>query len=148
MNNNIKVGDRNIQITDPNIPDHKMMLGDVDKIYAQHQKNPYQDTVGADGENSKKGRIDNFKKYLATNDKIQAPYIHVKDSGELDFGNGRHRFAVFKGMGVKKLPIAIGEQTPGNAKKYGLVSDAENVNEQNGKTKMLSYKEFLAENGS
>jgi len=47
--------------------------------------------------------------------------VDIDDIGRISFGNGRHRYAVLRDLGMKKIPVAMSNKSIKNAKKYGYI---------------------------
>jgi hypothetical protein len=54
--------------------------------------------------------------------KIAVSNVEVTDDGRVMFGNGRHRYAVLRDLGAKKIPVAMSSNSIKNAKKYNLLA--------------------------
>lgn len=64
------------------------------------------------------------RKYLTLESKkgkIASPEVSVSETGRIDFGNGRHRYAVLRDLGAKKIPVAMIPESARNAKKWGYI---------------------------
>lgn len=63
------------------------------------------------------------KRWLGQSSKgnIIASSVSVMDSGRIDFGNGRHRYAVLRDLGIKKIPVAMSKESIINAKKFKYI---------------------------
>lgn len=67
-------------------------------------------------------RYNRFKEFLNSDpDVIYAPVVHIDEDGNIHFDNGRHRFAVFRDIGYKTLPISISKQSIKNAQKFNYI---------------------------
>ena len=94
--------------------DHKAkeppFLADVAKIDASWAQSK-QFYIGENGTgNAIKTRYPDFKKWLSEHPDtpIIMPNVSWSESfKQIQFGNGRHRFAVFRDMGFKKLWVSI-----------------------------------------
>lgn len=110
---------------DPMYDDHETSLHNmnIDKIEKSFSgdKDFY---VSSNGANSKQStmKYNRFKEFLSTKPKhIDAPSLHIDDSGKVQFENGRHRFAVFRDMGEKTIPVSLSKEARLNAKKFGYI---------------------------
>lgn len=68
-----------------------------------------------------KNRYNDFKVFLETHDEIIAPRVNVRDNGVVDFGNGRHRYAIMRDYGLP-IMVSMDPESLINAKKYGYVN--------------------------
>lgn len=66
-------------------------------------------------------RYEQFKAFLSENNTIEVAEVGVTDSGDVSFTNGRHRYAVLRDMGMKKIPVAMDSESEMNAVKFGYV---------------------------
>lgn len=74
------------------------------------------------GENYIGNRYFNIKKWMDGDAKIKAPSIGLAPNNSIPiFGDGRHRFAVLRDMGVKHITISI---DPDDLKKFQTLFDA------------------------
>lgn len=66
-----------------------------------------------------------FERFLKTNQDIEAPIVSLKQlkNGEINTKmiDGRHRIAVFKDMGLPKIPVSIDESSAKLAREIGLI---------------------------
>ena len=70
-------------------------------------------------------RYDDIIEYLKTGQDIDASTIHIReDNGKpvLGFIDGRHRFCVYRDMGIPNIPFALDLKSLSVAKKYGLLA--------------------------
>jgi len=75
--------------------------------------------IGKNAEGGKPERIAGVQKYLETGKPMNASNVVVKDNGTIVFGDGRHRYAVLRDMGLGKIPMSMDEKSIQNAKKFG-----------------------------
>ncbi len=59
-------------------------------------------------------RYENFKEFLKTGDPVEMPEVSSRppawpgvERSLVGFTNGRHRFAVLRDMGLKRIPVSI-----------------------------------------
>lgn len=102
---------------------HSLVEIDVEKFdkLFKEDKLSYIEPQGTNGIGE---RYNNFVDYLKTNKPINASRVYVNVLDEeicAAIGDGRHRFAVLRDMGIKKLPVAMDETSIKNAKKFGLI---------------------------
>jgi hypothetical protein len=88
-----------------------------DKLFSKN-KDFY---VGAGGENEISGRYNRFKKFLKENTDIKLSAVYITERGEVNFANGRHRYAVMRDMGIPKIPIAIPQECLETARKFNII---------------------------
>lgn len=89
-----------------NSGNYSMMEVDVetfDKSFAK-DTNFYIDSKGS---NEIGNRIPKFKKFLSENSEIEAPVVGLTETGEVSFINGRHRWAVLRDAGLKKMSVTV-----------------------------------------
>ena len=94
----------------------------VDKIEQSFSKNKdYYISQGGGGA-AIGNRYNRFKEFLQSNPKeVHSPSIHINDSGDVHFNNGRHRYAVLRDSGVKHIPVSMDRESRKNAKKFGYI---------------------------
>ena len=102
---------------------HSLVEIDVEKFNELFKKdgNSYIEPEGGNGIGK---RYTGVKEYLKTGRPIDASLVYVNDfcvMPRASISDGRHRFAVFRDMGIKKLPVAMDEESIKNAKKFGLI---------------------------
>lgn len=111
-------------IVDPMYDNHETSLHniDTDKIEKSFSKNKdYYISKGGGGAAIGK-RYDRFKEFLHSKPKeVHASSLHIDDSGEVHFNNGRHRYAVLRDSGVKHIPVSLDAESRKNAKKHGYI---------------------------
>jgi len=93
-------------------------IADMTKFESAWSGSPFY--VGKNGKGGINDRYARFKKYLETGKDIYAPLVYVRDSGVIDFSNGRHRYAVMRDLSLP-IKVAIYNETIDNAKKYGYI---------------------------
>lgn len=97
---------------------------DVDKLDRELKKDKSL-YVGFKGRNGSGYRYDRFKRYLNTNQPINATSIYLRQDadGEIKtiIKDGRHRFAVLRDMGIEKLPVSISKDSIKLARQIGLI---------------------------
>jgi hypothetical protein len=66
---------------------------------------------GGEGASAKPGAYDRFVEFLekarAEGIAVETPRLSLDDEGRPVLGDGRHRFAVFRDMGVTLLPVTV-----------------------------------------
>lgn len=70
-------------------------------------------------------RYDGVIEYLKTGQDIDASTIHIRDDNgkpALGFIDGRHRFCVYRDMGMPRIPFAMDSESVSVAKKFGLLA--------------------------
>jgi len=77
--------------------------------------------IGKKAEGGKPERIAGVEEYLKTGKPINASNVVVKDNGSIIFGDGRHRYAVLRDMGLGKIPISMDQESLQNAIKFGYI---------------------------
>ena len=81
--------------------------------------------VGFNAQNGSKEKYDNFKKYLRTNQAINATSIYLRREKDgniyVKVKDGRHRFALLRDMGLKNIKISIEKESIGLAKEINLI---------------------------
>lgn len=82
---------------------------DIAKIDADWSKDAKSTYIGKGGtHNPKRGCYQGFVDFLGSGETIKMPYIYYNDWTQcIQFGNGRHRFAVLRDMGLKKIPALV-----------------------------------------
>jgi len=114
-------------VIDPAVKhNQRMVILDVDKFDSMWKTDP-DFYVGPGGTGSAiAGRYDRFKEFLKNGDgygpvPIFASQSYVRKDGVVGFNNGRHRFAVLRDMGIKKIPVSMGSESIRNARLLGLI---------------------------
>ena len=79
--------------------------------------------VGKGGEGGIEGRYKGFENWLKDAKSMTASNVSVNKDGGIVFGDGRHRYAVLRDMGLDKLPISMDKDSIKNAKKFGYIAD-------------------------
>jgi hypothetical protein len=79
--------------------------------------------VGKGGEGGIEGRYKGFENWLKDAKSMTASNVSVNKDGGVVFGDGRHRYAVLRDMGLDKLPISMDKESIKNAKKFGYIAD-------------------------
>jgi len=79
--------------------------------------------VGKGGEGGIKGRYKGFENWLKDAKSMTASNVSVNKDGGIVFGDGRHRYAVLRDMGLDKLPISMDKESIENAKKFGYLAE-------------------------
>lgn len=119
-----------IQINDKTIPVtmHKIEAKEGNKLvnvnpatFDEAFKQTDWQYIGKNAEGGKPERIAGVQKYLETGKPMNASNAVVKDNGTIVFGDGRHRYAVLRDMGLGKIPMSMDEKSIQNAKKFGYI---------------------------
>src|SRR5208283_1913776 len=93
-------------------PSYQTVVIDVAKVAADLALSPGQ-YIGPGGTGAAiGGRYEEFQRFLARAKEkgiaIEQPRMYLAvDTGRIDIGDGRHRFAVFRDMGVAWLPVTV-----------------------------------------
>lgn len=78
-----------------------------------------------DGENVvNKTSYNSVEEYIKTDNPINASIVFIKDKGDrpdISFQDGRHRYAYMRNFGMKRIPLAMDENSKKVAIKYNLV---------------------------
>lgn len=92
--------------------------------------------IGKKGTGSIKGRYERFGLFIKGGsedigdgieidyepaDSMEVSEVYVTDKGEIQFTNGRHRFAWLRDQGLKKIPVVMPKESIINAKKFKLI---------------------------
>jgi hypothetical protein len=101
--------------------------------------------VKAEGEkNAIGGRIKNFEAFLngkgnggTGKTTFEASKVHVDKDGEINFEDGRHRFAFMAGTGMKDIPVSMDAESRRNALKHGYLVDAPTAAKSEKKKRLL-----------
>ena len=76
------------------------------------------------GGNGIGNRYSRVIEYLKTGQPIDATLVYLNkryDGLSASIGDGRHRFAVLRDMGMKKIPVALHNESIELAREYGLI---------------------------
>lgn len=83
--------------------------------------------VGYKGVGGSKEKYENFREFLHTKNSIEPPIISLtkSNSGKVItvIEDGRHRFAVLRDMGFKKLPVRMNKESAALAKQMGIIAE-------------------------
>lgn len=67
-------------------------------------------------------KYERFKEFLDTNPKfLYAPSIYITKEGEVEFDNGRHRYAVLRDLKYKTIFVSMSKESLKHAKQYKLI---------------------------
>ena len=110
------------------LDDMELVLVDTVKFDQMWKKTSPDFYIGPKGVGGIKKRYRDFIAFLMMKPEerekrfgpIESSEVSVKEH-EIHVMNGRHRFAVFRDAGVKKIPMAMDKQSIERAKKLGLV---------------------------
>ena len=95
-------------MVDPNVNvfDYVTVNVDSNKVdtYWKKDKSMY---VGVNGIGGVKSRYSDFKKFLNVGERIEQSILGIDRKGLPSFVNGRHRFAVLRDIGMKKIPVSV-----------------------------------------
>lgn len=67
-----------------------------------------------------------FGEFLKTGSPIYASIVYISDNGispEIDFQDGRHRYAFYRDMGMKSIPVTMNQESISVARKYGILAE-------------------------
>jgi len=79
--------------------------------------------IGKNGVGQTGSRYQNFGDYMtATNDPIYAPTVSIGANSDIDFTNGRHRFAWLRDAGFKNIPVAMDQESINNAYRLRIIA--------------------------
>jgi len=122
----INIGDRTIPVTINRID--KKSGGQLVNVNPSAFDEAFSKTgwqyVGEKGKDGISGRYEKFENYLKDAKSIEASNVSVNKDGGIVFGDGRHRYAVLRDMGLDELPIVMDKESIKNAKKFGYLSDS------------------------
>lgn len=96
----------------------------TDKFDEIFSKNPFEQYLGNYETMSQPERYDGFIKYLKTNEPIDASIVYISEVNgkpQVDFQDGRHRYAVMRDMGFKTIPVVMTNESRITGEKFGLV---------------------------
>jgi hypothetical protein len=103
--------------------DRERVLVNVDRFDDIWQKSDMY--IGPNGVGGIKKRYPFFIAYLLLNPEerniIETPEVSITKSNEIEFLNGRHRFAVLRDAGVKQIPIALPKNRLEQARNLGII---------------------------
>jgi len=121
----IQIGDRTIPVTINRID--KKSGGELVNVNPSAFDEAFSKTswqyVGEKGKDGISGRYEKFENYLKDAKSIEASNVSVNKDGGIVFGDGRHRYAVLRDMGLDELPIVMDKESIKNAKKFGYLAD-------------------------
>lgn len=122
----IQIGDRTIPVTINRID--KKSGGELVNVNPTAFDEAYSKTgwqyVGEKGKDGISGRYEKFENFLKDAKSIEASNVSVNKDGGIVFGDGRHRYAVLRDMGLDELPIVMDKESIKNAKKFGYLTDS------------------------
>jgi hypothetical protein len=78
--------------------------------------------VGKGGEGGIGNRYDKFVDWIKDAPSMNASNVSVSSNGSVMFGNGRHRYAGLRDLGVSSIPVSMDAKSIANAKKFGLLA--------------------------
>jgi hypothetical protein len=120
----IEVGGRKIPVNQHPVDErsgNELHYVDVDKFDEGFKRNKDQ-YIGKDGSgNSISDRYKKVGEFLKTAPSMRVGNAHVRESGLVDFGDGRHRFAYLRDQGLKHIPMSFSKEAARNAKKHGYI---------------------------
>jgi hypothetical protein len=121
----IQIGDRTIPVTINRID--KKSGGELVNVNPSAFDEAFSKTswqyVGEKGKDGISGRYEKFENYLKDANSIEASNVSVNKDGGIVFGDGRHRYAVLRDMGLDELPIVMDKESIKNAQKFGYLAD-------------------------
>jgi hypothetical protein len=121
----IQIGDRTIPVTINRID--KKSGGELVNVNPSAFDEAFSKTswqyVGEKGKEGISGRYEKFENFLKDAKSIEASNVSVNKDGGIVFGDGRHRYAVLRDMGLDELPIVMDKESIKNAKKFGYLAD-------------------------
>jgi hypothetical protein len=116
----IQIGDRTIPVTINRID--KKSGGQLVNVNPSAFDEAFSKTgwqyVGEKGKEGISGRYEKFENFLKDAKSIEASNVSVNKDGGIVFGDGRHRYAVLRDMGLDELPIVMDKESIKNAKKW------------------------------
>lgn len=77
--------------------------------------------IGKNAEGGKVERLSGIQKFLETGKPMNASNVTVKDNGTIVFGDGRHRYAYLRDMGLGKIPMSMDAESLQNARRFGYI---------------------------
>jgi hypothetical protein len=119
----LQIGDKTIPVTMHKIEakeGNKLVNVNTNAFDEAFKKTEWQ-YVGKNAEGGKPERIAGVEKYLETGKPMNASNVVIKDNGTIVFGDGRHRYAVLRDMGLGKIPMSMDEKSLQNAIKFGYI---------------------------
>jgi hypothetical protein len=121
----IQIGDRTIPVTINRID--KKSGGELVNVNPSAFDEAFSKTswqyVGEKGKEGISGRYEKFENFLKDAKSIEASNVSVNKDGGIVFGDGRHRYAVLRDMGLDELPIVMDKESIKNAQKFGYLAD-------------------------
>jgi len=92
----------------------------TEKIENSFKKSEYH--VGKDGSGGSKMKYDRAKDFISSKPKdFEVPSMHVHDNGNVEFNDGRHRYAALRDSGAKTIPVTLSKEAHKNAKTHGYI---------------------------
>jgi hypothetical protein len=120
----INVNNRDIKVTLHPVEErqgHKLHYVHTDKFENAFKKDET-GYIGPKGtENAIKNRYKGVGEFLKTAPSMRASEAYVRPNGSVVFGDGRHRFAYLRDIGLKKIPMSLDKESVRNAKKHGYI---------------------------
>lgn len=105
-------------------PEERLILVDPRKLDTDWQRDTsYHLPTDAKGASEIRGRRENFEKFLATGDAVEAPRVLLGADGLPSFLDGRHRFAVLRDRDVSHVGIMVpADQATAFQARYGAAT--------------------------
>ena len=121
--NAVQVNGRNIPVTMHRLEKgNQIVKVNSNAFDASFSKTGWQ-YIGEGGKGGIGNRYKNFAEFIKTAKSIDAPNVAVNKDGGIVFGDGRHRYAYLRDMGVKNIPLSMDAESIKNAKKFGYLAD-------------------------
>lgn len=113
-------GDYNRQVYLPN-----PIFVDAEKFDAIYKKSGFYVEPYPDLDEDEKKRNDEVKEYMRSDLPFKISEVYIKNDGspKIDFVDGRHRYAVMRDMGFKKIPVAMNQESYNIAREIGLLDE-------------------------
>jgi hypothetical protein len=123
-NSTMQVGNREVPVTmypSEAKQGNKIVNVDPAAFDAQFAKNE-NFYVGKGGEGGIGNRYDKFVDWIKDAPSMNASNVSVSNNGSVMFGDGRHRYAGLRDLGVSSIPVSMDAKSIANAKKFGLLA--------------------------